>query len=104
MKPTPTQIEAAARRLAELEGLNPDERASELHTGLIWEEYKDSAEAILCAALSVAVGGEPVAWISEHKHEKGRFWLSEPNGHGDAYWSDAFPVYRAAPSAPHIIR
>lgn len=61
-------------------------------------------EAALSAALSVqpaaAVVGEPVAWISEHKHEVGRFWLSEPNGRGDAYWSDAFPVYRAAPSAP----
>ncbi|KSV78958.1 hypothetical protein N182_18335 [Sinorhizobium sp. GL2] len=105
MKPTPTQIEAAARRLTELEGLNPDADSSDFHDGLIWEEYKDSAEAILCAALSVpavAVVGEPVAWTDQTEIDNVR-----ENGSGLVWRGDdtaisrgrPIPLY-AAPSAP----
>lgn len=58
-KATDKMIEAAARKMAMIEGQNPDERASRFHDGLIWQEYKISAHAILEAALAEA---GPVAW------------------------------------------
>lgn len=56
---TDRMIEAAARKMALIEGQNPDERASHFNDSLIWQEYTVSARAILEAALREA---EPVAW------------------------------------------
>lgn len=48
---------------------------------------------------AAAVVGEPVAWLAAHKVDPKRLWLATPNEPEDRYWSAAFPVYRAAPSA-----
>lgn len=66
MKPTPTQIEAAARAMCEADGVDPDGDLWEMDSGRIinpaWIDYEAKAIAGLSAALSVpaeAVVGEP---------------------------------------------
>lgn len=51
---TPAMLEAAARKLCEIDGFDPNEQASHFVEGLLWNEYTESAREIVAAALSVA--------------------------------------------------
>lgn len=63
MKPTEKQIEAVARKLAVMEGFNPDDTGCRWddETQPVWKEFTESACDILEAALSVEAGAAPVA-------------------------------------------
>ncbi len=111
MKPTPTQIEAAARAMCEADGVDPDGDLWEMDSGRIinpaWIDYEAKAIAGLSAALSVqpaaAVVGEPVAWIAQSRWEQ--MTAAEPWLTNVVYSEDqaasfpCVPLY-AAPSAP----